>query len=265
MSDSEQRIREMVRAAVQEDPGVKNRVLLERAREIDPEAVEGLSLRQFHGKFRLPVARGLPGAGAKRARRRPRAERGAAAPAEDRGDVRAAVREIFRRFAVQLVAAAESRSEIVRAAARIDEFVDEVVRTVAASAGTEKPAPRRARRAATPAPPPQPLDGAPQAEVEAAAAAEPPATESAPVPERPARDMRRRRRPKALLQALQESAAAVPSPEPAAPEPEPAPEPALGEAAEVPGEEPTPVLSLSHDLEEFRRRRAERVRGRPAG
>lgn len=255
MSDSEERIREMVRAAVEENPRITNKVLFERARAISANAVEGLTPRQFHGKFRLPVARALSGAGSPAKPKRRRAARSTRMDAGGADESkRDAVREIFRRFAVQL-SRAEGRSEIVRAAARIDEFVEEVFRTLGAPDGTDAPTPakrQRGRKSARPA-----ADALPPADATAPTASASSAPATALVGEPPARDMRRRRRPKASLKA-------APTPEPAAPAEE-APSP-VDETGPPPSEPPaaperSATFNLSHDLEEFRRRKYERERG----
>lgn len=266
MPDSEERIREMVRAALLEDPRVRNQVLMERAREIDEGVVEDLTLRQFHGKFRLPVSRSLSSASAAKAKpkRAPRARRTPDAPAVPDGSKQDAVRDIFRRFAVQL-SKAEGRSEIVRAAARIDEFVEEVFRTLGSPDGPEpEPAPRRRRRARSAQTQEEPRSAQPRTGSDAPAADRPKASGATEETAPPARDMRRRRRPKAMLKPQPETAAQpVEDRTPAQAEPT-APDD-TGRGAPEPSAAPASPLGLLHDLEEFRRRRAEReMRGRLA-
>ncbi|MCI0434376.1 MAG: hypothetical protein L0271_12170 [Gemmatimonadetes bacterium] len=55
--DSVDRVKNMVRRSLIVKPDITNKELLERAREIAPQAVEGLSLRQFHARYRLPILR----------------------------------------------------------------------------------------------------------------------------------------------------------------------------------------------------------------
>lgn len=290
MSDSDQRIREMVRSAMEADPAIKNRVLLDRARQIDADAVDGLSLRQFHARFRLPVTRTLSG-GSSRTKPRKRASRPRRKQESLPGQAkRDAIRDVFRRFAVQL-AHAESRSEIVRAVARIDEFVEDVVRALAA--GGDEPDTRAARRSrsvarasagegeerrdeattaadlpATPVPdratsapsPATPVPGRTTSGPSPATPAPGP-TPAARAGEPGMRDMARRRRPKGLKSTAEADAA--PSDETSSHPSEGAPPP-----PELPAEEPARPperagFSLSHDLEEFRRRRADRERTRP--
>lgn len=270
MADSEQRIREMVRAALQEDPAITNRVLLERAREIDPAAVAGLSMRQFHGRFRLPVARAMStGTSRKRQARRsrtPSSREPVAAP--ERDAARDALRDVFRRFAVQL-ASAESRLEIVSAASRIDEYVEEALRTLAPEPA-QAPAKRTRRRRRVESAPRRPEEqvgdtSEPGGRLAAEAAA------SALAETVPGRDMRRRRRPRALVEARPNADEGTAAQDETPAEQDIAavspPLPAVDERPEEPAargpEERTSVFSLSDDLEEFRRRRAERPWGRP--
>ncbi len=150
--DSVERVKNMVRHSLIAKPDVTNRELLARAKEIAPQAVEGLSLRQFHARFRLPIMRhemgsrrrDANGAKGKRAGGAARAKSGARTGASARSanggtrkrgasdgppaDVRlhGAVREILIEFAVQLEEA-ESRSALVRAVSGVDTFVERIV------------------------------------------------------------------------------------------------------------------------------------------
>lgn len=148
--DPVDRVKNMVRHTLVAKPDVSNRELFERAVEIAPSAVDGLSLRQFHARFRLPVIRhemirrprpkkdpaqasgAAPSAG--RAARTPKKTRtrksrrslayaGALSETEAmRPEVRAALVE----FAVQLEGA-EQRRDLVRVVASLDTFVDRIL------------------------------------------------------------------------------------------------------------------------------------------
>lgn len=150
--DPVDRVRNMVRHTLVAKPDVSNRELFDRAVEIAPSAVDGLSLRQFHARFRLPVIRhemmrrprpkkdpaqaqasgSAPSAGrasktAKKTRtrksRRSLAYAGALSETEAlRPEVRAALVE----FAVQL-GDAEQRRDLVRVVAGLDTFVDRIL------------------------------------------------------------------------------------------------------------------------------------------
>jgi hypothetical protein len=149
--DPVERVKNMVRHTLVLKPDVSNRELLSRAREIAPDAVEGLSLRQFHGKFRLPIVRfemgprkaksnGAPKAETAESKTEtkagPAASKPTAAPAgRKRGrkkaaaataEIGGAVRDVLIDFAVELEKA-ESRSELVSVIAGVDAFVKRIV------------------------------------------------------------------------------------------------------------------------------------------
>jgi len=162
--DGVQRVKNMVRHSLVVSPKVTNRELFARAQEIAPQAVEGLSLRQFHARFRLPVllnemgvrrarrARPEPGqegevvarspAAARssartRKARRPRRPGGSPAPGAE-----AAVREILVEFAVQLEGA-ESRGDLVRVMGGVNDVVARILNVVQpprSQAAVEQPA-----------------------------------------------------------------------------------------------------------------------------
>jgi hypothetical protein len=169
----------MVRHTLVAKPDVSNRELFARAVEIAPAAVDGLSLRQFHARFRLPIVRHEmarrprprkdPAVNATRKpasqgepaqkrpkQRRPRRTRQQMAAAANhvaqteamRPEVRAALVE----FAVQLEGA-EQRIDLVRVVAGIDTFVDRILQLAKLHfTGADRPAP-----AAPPAQAPEPV------------------------------------------------------------------------------------------------------------
>lgn len=158
--DPVERVKDLVRHALVTNPKIKNKELLEKAKEVAPEAVDGLSLVQFHARFRLPIMRNemRKSPEDEKEPRRPR-RRPAPKPA---AVIRADLREILVRFAVELEGAT-SRSDLVRTVAGLDSYVDEVLKvarayfaTLAAGEETVKksaPAPSAAL-AEKPAPPP---------------------------------------------------------------------------------------------------------------
>lgn len=203
MKDPNERIMEMVRHALAADPKVTNRELLERARKLAPEAVEGLGLRQFHGRYRLPAARDRSAARRTARPARKKVEPSVRRAADPGSPARAEVREAFLQFAVEL-SSAERRADIVRAVARIDTWVERIVTALEKS--RSKPPAARATRAA----PAQPT----------------PAKQTVPEPRESL--------------GIEEKADAVPA-------------------------SPHATLSLSHDLEAFRRERFAREAGRLSG
>lgn len=151
--DAVQRVKNMVRHSLIASPGVTNKELYARAHEIAPQAVEGLSLRQFHARFRLPVmvhemgprrkrkpksvnrsaqvdsgSQGGAAAGAVARPRKPRRSRAGKA-AEPTAALQSEVREVLVEFAVRLEKA-ESRSDLVRVVGGVDEVAARILRIV---------------------------------------------------------------------------------------------------------------------------------------
>jgi len=143
--DAVERVRNMVRHSLVVSPNVKNKELFDRAQEIAPEAVQGLTIQQFHAKFRLPVLRNEMGrktsrpshsgrrsgaadsenAGASSPRKRTArsTRRGrAAAPSGQQ----TAVREVLVAFAMELEKA-ESRSDLIRVMGDVDDWAVRVL------------------------------------------------------------------------------------------------------------------------------------------
>jgi hypothetical protein len=157
--DPVERVRNMVRHSLVAMPNVSNHELLARAREIAPSAVEGLSLLQFHARFRLPIIRRELGQRRKAEngtvkRRTPRAEIADAAPAEAQPNgseptplqrrprkgrkrivapavvsdaaVAADIRHILVEFAVDLENA-QARTDLIRVAGAVDRYAARIL------------------------------------------------------------------------------------------------------------------------------------------
>jgi hypothetical protein len=141
------RIMDMVRHELVENPDVENTVLYEKATLIDPEGMTGVDRRQFNARYPLQVKRREMGPrpkkppGPPKARRRPRRAAagadgaGAAAPVgvDAAGSLsvlrtlaREGVRDVLLRFAQDL-ANAESRGELVGVVASVDQYVDQIL------------------------------------------------------------------------------------------------------------------------------------------
>jgi hypothetical protein len=144
----------MVRHSLVAKPDVSNRELFARAVEIAPAAVDGLSLRQFHARFRLPVIRhemmrrprpkkeptqtqlqptgsDAPDAPTRKAGRKsrtvkPRRSLAYANHYSESEAMRPEVRAALVEFAVQLEGA-EQRRDLVRVIAGMDTFVDRIL------------------------------------------------------------------------------------------------------------------------------------------
>jgi hypothetical protein len=167
------RVKNMVRHALVASPSVTNKELFDRAKEIAPAAVEGMSLKQFHAKFRLPISRfeiGRKGPKKEKVERVPRATvasepvtRTKRIVAGVSNSARGQVRDIVIEFAVDLERA-EQRADLVQAVSRIDQVVDQIMeiaqRHIAATRnGSVQPAADRAEvlaRPPEPATPPAP-------------------------------------------------------------------------------------------------------------
>lgn len=160
MSDPVDRIKDMVRRSLVTNPDVSNRELYDRAKEIAPELVEGLSLVQFHARYRLPIMRNEMSSRPRESKveRRPR-RRLAPRPAVP---IRSQLREVLVRFAVELENAS-SRSELVKVIGNLDTFIDEIVgiarrgEAVAPEEPQAKPEPVEAPKPAEAQAPPPPL------------------------------------------------------------------------------------------------------------
>lgn len=168
--DSVERVKNMVRHTLVVKPEVTNRELLARAMEIAPDAVEGLSLRQFHGRFRLPIMRFEMGSRRRTKKKEAAAAAAAASPngkpvaattaagvaaetsakppaktkrsrskagAASTAVVDTAVRDILVEFAVELEKA-ESRSDLVEVMGGVHTFVDRITAVARQYYGSSK-------------------------------------------------------------------------------------------------------------------------------
>lgn len=150
--DPVERVKNMVRHTLVVKPDVSNRELLARAKEIAPEAVDGLTLRQFHGKYRLPIVRfeltpkkakqngaakkssdgdspaegQLAGTAPPPKPARKRTKRGRKRAGDADVEIGGAVRAVLIEFAVELENA-ERRSELVNVIAGVDDYVKRIV------------------------------------------------------------------------------------------------------------------------------------------
>jgi hypothetical protein len=137
-----QRILDMVRRELVQNPEIENGVLYQKARELDPNAMQDLDRRQFNARYPLRVKR------FELLTRKPRSEnhtkprtrrrrvlgdgvgasvKSIAAPASVmRQLAREGVRDVLLRFAVDL-ANADSRGQIVAVVANVDQYVDQIL------------------------------------------------------------------------------------------------------------------------------------------
>ena len=109
------------------DPSVASKELFEKAKESFPAARE-LNIREFHARYPLQVKRkaSLAAGGGKRKRRRKSS--GGRKTGETAAHAnRDAVRTALLKFASDL-SAAEERKDLVKVLARVDSYVDEVLK-----------------------------------------------------------------------------------------------------------------------------------------
>jgi hypothetical protein len=152
------RVKNMVRHSLVASPTVTNKELFERAQEIAPAVVDGMSLKQFHAKFRLPVTRfemgtrprserkprsssatngngaaasDAPAANgdtksAQKKRARTRTRKSSAAAVSVNGVSRGLIRTAIIDFVVELERA-EQRSDLIQVVSRVDTIVDRIL------------------------------------------------------------------------------------------------------------------------------------------
>jgi hypothetical protein len=142
MAKPNPKILAMVRREVQKNPDISNSVLLDKAVSID-RSLRKLNARQFHGTYRLTVARELapPKRRARKKKpeiaarpsgrdgRRAEPQRVAAPPKQSRSEANSAhtaVRSILLNFAKE-IATAETKTDLVNALASIDGYVTRVI------------------------------------------------------------------------------------------------------------------------------------------
>ena len=142
MYEISQRILDMVRRELVQNPEVENGVLYQKARELDPAAMQDLDRRQFNARYPLRVKRfellsrkpRTENSSRPRTRRRRALGDGAAASAKSvaapasvlRQLAREGVRDVLLRFAVDL-ANADSRGQVVTVVASVDQYVDQIL------------------------------------------------------------------------------------------------------------------------------------------
>ena len=125
MADTNPEIMSFVEAEMKKDPEISSSDLFEKAKGA-VVAARDLTIRQFHARYPLQVKRKASlSAGGTRRRRRKKApgprKRGGAAANRD------AVRGALLQFASDL-SAAEERKDLVKVLARVDDYVDEVLK-----------------------------------------------------------------------------------------------------------------------------------------
>ena len=131
MAEINDDVMSMVRTELEKDPDVENKVLFEKATEID-DSIGDLSLRQFHARYPLQVKRQKAQAkgGRKKSSKASSAKRGRGSGRSkgatlDRDRVRGTLLE----FAKE-VSAASGKAEMIDLITNVDRYVDEVAKAV---------------------------------------------------------------------------------------------------------------------------------------
>jgi hypothetical protein len=131
----DQKILTYVETALRKNPEIQLQDLYERAKKVIP-SVKKLSKRQFNARYPLQVKRRRALAEkakgtVKKKASSPKARRSRKVPAAS-GEPRDRVRNVFLKFATD-IAAAEERKDLVKVLAGVDQYVDEVLRSVPSS------------------------------------------------------------------------------------------------------------------------------------
>lgn len=126
MAETNQKVMEMVRQAIQRKPDVATDELYKRAQKVDA-SVADLTLRQFHARYPLQVKRKIAAASGKK-RRRARPRRAPKGGEVDRG----AIRKSLVAFAREVSAAGDegSTAHLIDAMQSVDSYVDQIVKAL---------------------------------------------------------------------------------------------------------------------------------------
>lgn len=131
MAEINDDVMSMVRAELEKDPDVENKVLYAKAQEVD-DAIGDLSLRQFHARYPLQVKRQKAQAkgGRKKKSKSSRAKRKQSSRRSGSGEVdRERIRGTLIEFAKE-VSAASGKAEIIDLITNVDRYVDEVAKAL---------------------------------------------------------------------------------------------------------------------------------------
>ena len=134
MADVNEKVMEMVRKELDENPDAENKDLYRKATEVD-DSIEDLSLRQFHARYPLQVKRqrAQKKGGRKKKKKKKKKRKGSRTKARSggrggsgSGPDREAIRGTLLQFAKD-VSAAEGKAEMIDLLTSVDGYVDQVV------------------------------------------------------------------------------------------------------------------------------------------
>lgn len=128
MADIDPKVMDAVEKELKKNPDATVDELLEVAKKVN-KAVAKLTKRQFHARYPLQVKRKMNPPKRRTSKRRSSGGGSSRKSRKGAQNNRDQVREIFLRFASDL-AAAEERKAVVRVVAGVDQYVDEVLKTV---------------------------------------------------------------------------------------------------------------------------------------
>ncbi len=133
MPEVDEKVMSFVEGVLKKNPDVELEELFEATKKFK-RSVGGLSRRQFNARYPLQVKRrrALAERGKAPAKKRastPRAKRPRKAAPPPASSPRDTVRQIFLQFATH-IAAAEERKDLVMVLAKVDQYVDDVLRSV---------------------------------------------------------------------------------------------------------------------------------------
>lgn len=131
MAQSDDKLMAFVQAEMQKDPDISTKDLYEKAKA-SMSAARELTIREFHARYPLQVKRkaSLAAGGGKRRRGRGGVRKGRAGSAAGTA-ARDAVRAALLKFASDL-SAAEERKDLVKVLARVDDYVDDLLKAAGA-------------------------------------------------------------------------------------------------------------------------------------
>ena len=135
MAEVNDKVMEMVREELKENPDAENKELYAKAVKLD-DAIDDLTLRQFHARYPLQVKRQIAQkrGGKKKKKRKQRksrkkrkaSSRAATKGAAGSGPNRDAIRGTLLQFAKD-VSSAEGKAEMIDLLTSVDDYVDQVV------------------------------------------------------------------------------------------------------------------------------------------
>lgn len=125
MAETNEKVMEMVRQAIQKNKAVATDELYQKAQKVD-SSIKELTLRQFHARYPLQVKRKMATASGKGRRRTSRRR-----ARKDGDSGRTTVRQSLVAFAREVSAAGdEGTAQVIDAMQSVDRYVDQILKAV---------------------------------------------------------------------------------------------------------------------------------------